>query len=311
MLKSVGRFDGRTEASAGTAVAGLRRTGGRLILLLRSVGRGFRGRFGNHAGAFQREGERLPNLGFFGDFNGTAALRGIGFGLEAGRIRGFELNRLGQHDDEMFSGILQFRIDLNFAGIRKSEFELELRLSGTQREVERVLIFLGLWNSFSGDGLSVRSASLHLFELRSDRQEELEIVIVQLRLRRRRSVVDDEQAHALHRAVVSLEAKNVGGDAESGDFLRDVVDIQIDGVGAGRRHLVIGNSLMDSANQVRARASCDGEAELPARVDLGAAGDIHAAGKIDENDFVSGGRLVGGAVGDGAGQGFGGGGGDG
>ena len=47
---------------------------------------------------------------------------------------------------------------------------------------------------------------------------------------------------------------------------------------------------------------------VPPAVNLGAAVDVHAVGRIDEDDFVSDGGLAGGAVGDGAGEGLGGGG---
>ncbi len=56
------------------------------------------------------------------------------------------------------------------------------------------------------------------------------------------------------RSAVGLEANDVGGHAEVGDFGRDVVDLDVDRVDAGRRHLMIGNSLMDGADEVRARA---------------------------------------------------------
>ena len=45
----------------------------------------------------------------------------------------------------------------------------------------------------------------------------------------------------------------------------------------------------------------DLEAEFSGAVGLGAAGHVHAVGEVDEDDFISGGGLAGGAVGDGAG----------
>ena len=85
MLESVGRFDGRAEASAGTIVAALRLTlrGLLLILLLGGVGGGFSGGFSDDAGAFEGEAERLAGLGFFGDFNVAVALIRILDGLES------------------------------------------------------------------------------------------------------------------------------------------------------------------------------------------------------------------------------------
>jgi len=63
---------------------------------------------------------------------------------------------------------------------------------------------------------------------------------------------------------------------------------------------MIGNSLMDGADQVRA-GDGDFETELSLAVGFGGAAYVHAIGEVDEDDFIAGGGLVGGAVGDGAG----------
>ena len=55
------------------------------------------------------------------------------------------------------------------------------------------------------------------------------------------------------------------------------------------------DSLMDGADEVRASGVRELEGELAGGVGLGAAGDVHAIGDVDEDDFVSGGGLVGGA----------------
>ena len=145
-----------------------------------------------------------------------------------------------------------------------------------------------------------------MLDLCAGGQIELEVVIVHLRLRRRRRVTDDEQAHALHGSAVGLEANDVGGHAEVGDFGRDVIDLNVGRVNAGRRHLVIINSLMDGADKVRTGYG-DFEAEFSVAVGLGAAGYVHAVGEVDDNDFIARGGFAGGAVGDGAGEGLGGG----
>ena len=157
-----------------------------------------------------------------------------------------------------------------------------------------------------GDGLAVWGAGLHLLNLRAGGQIELEIAIVHLRFGGRGCVADDEEAHPLHGSAVGLEANDVGGHAEIGDFGRHVIDVHIGRVDAGRRHLMIGNSLMNGADEVRPGHG-DFEAEFSVAVDLGAAGHVHAVGEVDENDFIADGRLVGGAVGDRAGEGLGGG----
>lgn len=71
---------------------------------------------------------------------------------------------------------------------------------------------------------------------------------------------------------------------------------------------MIGDSLMYSADEVRAGSSREWEAELAVAVGLGGTGHAHAAGEVDEQYLVSYGGLVGGAVGDGASEGLGGGG---
>ena len=64
---------------------------------------------------------------------------------------------------------------------------------------------------------------------------------------------------------------------------------------------------MDGADEVWPGSSGEFEGEFSLAVGLGVGGDFHGGGEVDENDFVSGGGLVGGAVGDGAGEGLGGG----
>jgi hypothetical protein len=150
---------------------------------------------------------------------------------------------------------------------------------------------------------------LQLFDLRAGGKVKLEVVVVHLRLCGRRVVIDDEQAHALHGSAIGLKANDVGGDAEAGNLGCDVVHIHVGRVHAGRRHLVVSNSLMDGANEMRAGGSGELEAESSAVVGLGRGGDFHGGGEVDEDDLVACSGLVGGAVGDGADQGLGGGGG--
>src|SRR5208283_4483042 len=148
---------------------------------------------------------------------------------------------------------------------------------------------------------------LDLFNLCAGGQIELEVVIVHLRLRGSRGVSDDEEAHALHRSAVGLEADDVGGHAEIGDFGRDIIDLDVGRVDTGRGHLMIGNSLMDGADEVRTGSAGEFEAEFSAAVGLGVGGDIHAVGEVDENDLIARGGFAGGAVGYGAGESLGGG----
>ena len=64
---------------------------------------------------------------------------------------------------------------------------------------------------------------------------------------------------------------------------------------------MIGNALMDGADEMRLRSAGEFKAEFSVAVCLGAARYIHAIGDVDEDDFISRGGLVGGAVGDDAG----------
>jgi hypothetical protein len=71
---------------------------------------------------------------------------------------------------------------------------------------------------------------------------------------------------------------------------------------------MISDALMNGADEVWCGGSGELEAEFSGAVGLGGSGHVHAGGEVDEQDFVSGSGLVGGAVGDGAGEGLGGGG---
>ena len=90
-------------------------------------------------------------------------------------------------------------------------------------------------------------------------------------------------------------------------LLADVVDLDLDRSRSGRRHAVIGDFLMDYANQMRALSIVEFEAEMAFGVGLGAAGFFHALAEAEQDDVVAGGGLAGGGVLDGAGQGLGGG----
>ena len=59
---------------------------------------------------------------------------------------------------------------------------------------------------------------------------------------------------------------------------------------------------MNCPDQVWSICLIEIEAELPLRVSFGVARFLHSRSKLDENDFVSSGWPVGGAIGDGAGQ---------
>lgn len=64
---------------------------------------------------------------------------------------------------------------------------------------------------------------------------------------------------------------------------------------------MIGDSLMDGADEVRSGGSGEWEAEFAGAVGLGCGGYVHAAAEVDEKDLVAGSGLARGAVGYGTG----------
>ena len=68
---------------------------------------------------------------------------------------------------------------------------------------------------------------------------------------------------------------------------------------------MVGDVLMDGANQVRGLRVVELEAELAFGVGLGAAGFFHALAELEDDDFVAGGGLAGGGVFYRAGEGLG------
>ena len=59
---------------------------------------------------------------------------------------------------------------------------------------------------------------------------------------------------------------------------------------------MIGNVLMDGANQMRSLCVVELETELAFGIRFGAAGFFHALAELEQNNFVSGGGLAGGGV---------------
>jgi hypothetical protein len=103
-------------------------------------------------------------------------------------------------------------------------------------------------------------------------------MIVHLRPGGNRRVAHREQALGAQLSALGLKAQHVGGHAEVGDFPGNVIHLDFDRVGAGRGHLVIGDALVDSADQVRAAAVGELETEFSGAVRLGLGGDFHAVG---------------------------------
>ena len=65
---------------------------------------------------------------------------------------------------------------------------------------------------------------------------------------------------------------------------------------------MISDALMDSANEMRRTVIVKGEGEFSLGVSFGVADFFHARSQFDQDDFVPGRGLAGGAVGDRAGK---------
>ena len=143
--------------------------------------------------------------------------------------------------------------------------------------------------------------------LRAFGDVELEVVFVHLGARGLGSVLHGEGAHDLELSLFDLHAHDVGDDFDAVDFLADVVDFDLDGRRARRGHAVVGDFLMNGADQVRALRVVELEAEIAFGVGFGASGFFHALAEAEEDDVVAGGGLVGGGIFYGAGEGLGGG----
>ncbi len=65
---------------------------------------------------------------------------------------------------------------------------------------------------------------------------------------------------------------------------------------------MVGHALMNYADKVGLAVVVHGQREIAGSIGLGMCGRFHAVGQLDENDFIPGGRFVGGAVGDFSGE---------
>ena len=192
-FQRIGRVDGNAESAAGTAALGLR------ILvhgtaLWRSARRSCCSALliGNRSGARDRESQRLAYVCLLSNLDDAVGLIGVLHGFERRRVAAFEVHGLGQDDYKMLGGIERLGIDLRRAVVRESELELDLSFSGAQRESDSVTALFRLRNGIGWDGLPVGRFGLDLFDLGADGKIELKAVVVHLRDRRRRLVVDGE-----------------------------------------------------------------------------------------------------------------------
>ncbi len=85
-----------------------------------------------------------------------------------------------------------------------------------------------------------------------------------------------EHADDLELSLFDLDAHDVGDYCDAFYFFADVIDVNFDGSGSGRRHAVVGDLLMNGADQVRRLGVFDLESEIAFGVGFGAAGFFHA-----------------------------------
>src|SRR6185503_7774347 len=204
----------------------------------------------------------------------------------------------------MLRGIKQFGIELQVAGVRHMEGQLELSLAGAKRENEGVAVALGLRNGCGVHGLSTFGLGEAGIDLRALGEIELKILVVHLGARRLRSIVHGKQAHALKFIALCLKSQNIRRHAKLGHFLGYVEDLHVGGGGSRRRHMVISHALMNYSDKMRARV-IQRQGKFALSIALDPCRFFHTLAKFDQDDVVPRGWLLGGSVGDRTRQAFG------
>ena len=208
----------------------------------------------------------------------------------------------------MLERIYAFGIDVGAARIGHGVENIEARFAGAQWKEERVAI-LRIRTFGNGRGIHRLAASRHGLTAGyrgAFGNVELQVVLVHLGTRWLGVVDHGESALDLELALSGLEAHDVGDDLNTFDLLADIVDFDFHRGCSRRSHAVIGDFLMDDADEVWA-LGIELEAEVALRIGLGASGFFHALTEAEEDDVVSGSGLAGGGVLYGAGEGLGGG----
>ena len=183
-----------------------------------------------------------------------------------------------------------------------------MRGAGAKREQKCVTGLLVVFGDGRGvDGLAVGGHGRAFDDLRALGHVELQIAFIHLRARRLGRVLHGEGAHDFQLSLLDLNPHDVGDDLDAVNFLAHVVDFDLDGRGSRRGHAVIGDALVNGADQVGALGVVEFEGEIAFGVGLGAAGFFHALTQTQQDDLVARGGLAGGGVFHGAGQGLGGG----
>ena len=216
---------------------------------------------------------------------------------------------LGQHDREVLQGIERSGIEIGASGVGKRVGQLEAGGPGPQREDERIAVLLAFRNGRGFQRVAIFGGGVGEIwnKLRTVGNVELKVVLIHLSAWRLGRVLHVELADDLELSLLDLDAHDVDDHFDALDLFRDVIDFDFDGSGAGRGDAVVGDVLMDGADQMGRLGVVELEGEVALSVGFGAAGFLHALAELEQDDFVSGGGLVGGGVLDRAGQGLGGG----
>ena len=114
--------------------------------------------------------------------------------LEGCARSGSEFHRLGQHYDKVLSPVQSLGIERGFSAVWHVIADLELGLSGTQREHESVAVLLFLRHWSRVDGLATGGHRHALVNLGTVGKIKLEALIAHLGARRIRSIIHGEKA---------------------------------------------------------------------------------------------------------------------
>src|SRR6266852_6014844 len=305
-FQRIRRIDGRAQSSARTGIAS--RRGPSPAVASGSAALAVFPGLTQRTGTRNLESQRLAQFSVRCHLHRCTGFFRIRPGLEPAAWARRKLHGVRQHHHEMLSRVEGFGINAGLATVRQLETNLKQSLAWAQGENKGVSVLVLLRNWGRVDGLPSGCLGRRVRNPGAFGQIELEVLVVHLGARRVGSVVHREQACALQLVSLGLKAHDVGGDTDALNFFGYIEDLQLYGVRSRGRHAVIGDALVNGANQMR---TCVGkfEAEVAARVCFGASRFLHPLAQFDQYDVISAGWLVGGSVLEGATKGLGGGGG--
>ena len=240
-------------------------------------------------------GDVAGDVGLGGGFVGDGGVGRCGVGLEG--------HALGQHDGDGVGRHGRVWGEGEAAAVGKAVGDLEAGFAGADGEEEGVVALLGERDGGGLDGHAAGGERGGAFDYGAFGEDELEGAVGELGERWSGLVLDEEVFDDAEAVVagVGLDAHDVGFAGDAFDLRGGVVDVDFDGLGAGRRGAEVVGLVVGDADEVDALVG-HGEGEVAAGVGLGAGGLLHALLEADEDDVVAGGGLVGRLVGDDAGD---------